>query len=77
MTFRRLHFRDLQYLVAVAEFKSFSRAAEACAITQPALSERIRRIESDLAVEIFERNKRGLRVTPVGQRVVLKARTTR
>ncbi len=58
MSVRSLGFRDLQYLVAVAELKSFSRAADACAITQPALSERIKRIESNLAVEIFERNKR-------------------
>ena len=74
MSVRNLGFRDLQYLVAIAELGSFSRAAEACAITQPALSERIKRIESDLSVEIFERSKRGVRVTPVGQRVVLKAR---
>ena len=73
MSVRNLGFRDLQYLVAIAELGSFSRAAEACAITQPALSERIKRIESDLSVEIFERNKRGVRVTPVGQRVLLKA----
>ena len=74
MSVRNLGFRDLQYLVAIAELGSFSRAAEACAITQPALSERIKRIESDLSVEIFERSKRGVKVTPVGQRVVLKAR---
>lgn len=74
MSVRNLGFRDLQYLIAIAELGSFSRAAEACAITQPALSERIKRIESDLSVEIFERNKRGVRVTPVGQSVVLKAR---
>lgn len=74
MSVRNLGFRDLQYVVAVAECGSFSRAAEACAITQPALSERIKRIESDLGVELFERNKRALRVTPVGERIVLKAR---
>lgn len=74
MSVRNLGFRDLQYVVAVAECESISRAAEACAITQPALSERIMRIESSLGVELFERNKRGLRVTPVGERLVLKAR---
>lgn len=75
MSIQNLGFRDLQYVVAVAECKSFSRAAEACAITQPALSERIKRIEFTLGVELFERNKRALRVTPVGERLVLKART--
>ena len=74
MSLRSLGFRDLQYLVAVAEHLSVSKAAEACAITQPALSERLKRMESVLGVELFERNKRSLRVTPVGERVVLKAR---
>ena len=74
MSVRNLGFRDLQYIVAVAECESFSRAAEACAITQPALSERIKRIESSLGVELFERNKRALKVTLVGERLVLKAR---
>ena len=74
MSIRNLGFRDLQYVVAVAELKSFSRAAQSCAITQPALSERIKRIESNLGVELFERNKRALRVTPVGERLVIKAR---
>jgi len=74
MSVRNLGFRDLQYVVAVAECKSFSRAAEACAITQPALSERIKRIESDLGIELFERNKRALKVTPVGEKLVRKAR---
>ena len=74
MSIRNLGFRDLQYVVAVAEHGSFTLAADACAITQPALSERIKRIEYTLDVELFERNKRGLTVTPVGQRLVLKAR---
>jgi LysR family hydrogen peroxide-inducible transcriptional activator len=74
MTVANLGFRDLQYVVAVAECGSVSRAAEACAITQPALSERIKRIETTLGVELFERNKRSTRVTAVGERLVLKAR---
>lgn len=74
MSIRNLGFRDLQYVVAVSECKSFSRAADACAITQPALSERIKRIEKTLGAELFERNRRGLRVTPIGEQLVLKAR---
>jgi len=74
MTIRNLSFRDLQYVIAVAECASISRAADACAITQPALSERIKRIETNLGVTLFERNKRALKVTPVGERLVLKAR---
>ncbi|MGI9292754.1 MAG: hydrogen peroxide-inducible genes activator [Pseudomonadales bacterium] len=74
MSIKNLGFRDLQYVIAVADCASFSRAADACAITQPALSERIKRIETTLGVELFERNKRALQVTPVGERLVLKAR---
>jgi LysR family hydrogen peroxide-inducible transcriptional activator len=74
MSIRNLGFRDLQYVVAVAEHKSISRAADACAITQPALSERIKRIEHTLDVELFERNKRSLTITPVGEQLVHKAR---
>ena len=74
MSIRNLGFRDLQYIISVAECGSFSRAAEACAITQPALSERIKRIEHTLDIQLFERNKRAFKVTPVGERLVRKAR---
>ena len=74
MTAKHLGFTDLRYVIAVAECRSFSRAAEACAITQPALSERIKRIENTLGVELFERNKRALRVTPIAENLILKAR---
>lgn len=74
MQLKSLGFRDLQYLVAVAEHMNISKAAEACAITQPALSERLKRIESALEVEVFERTKRSLRITPIGERFLLKAR---
>ena len=74
MSIQNLGFRDLKYIVAVAENGSFSRAAAACAITQPALSERIKRIEATLDVELFERGNRAFRVTPVGERIVQKAR---
>ena len=74
MSAQNLSFRDLKYVIAVADCGSVSRAADACAITQPALSERIKRIESTLGVELFERNKRAMKITPVGKRFVQKAR---
>ena len=74
MTARNLGFTDLRYVIAVAEQRSFSRAAQACAITQPALSERIKRIENTLGIELFERNKRAVIVTPAGEKLVIKAR---
>lgn len=73
MSIAHLGFRDLKYIVTVAETESFTAAAEACAITQPALSERIKRIEQMLDVPLFERTKRAVRVTAVGERVIAKA----
>jgi len=74
MGVQNLGFRDLKYVIAVAESSSISRAAEACGITQPALSERIKRIEATLGVELFERSRRVIKMTPVGERLVRKAR---
>ena len=74
MTIANLSFRDLRYVVAVADSGSVSRAAEACSITQPALSERLKRIEGVLGVELFERSKRATRTTYVGDRLVTQAR---
>ena len=74
MGITNLGFRDLQYVIAVADSGSVSRAAEACSITQPALSERLKRIETTLGVELFERNKRAIQITAAGERLVIKAR---
>lgn len=74
MSIRFLNLRDLAYVCALAEHRHFGRAAEACAITQPALSERIRRIEEALNTMIFERTKRSVLLTPTGQEIVDTAR---
>jgi LysR family hydrogen peroxide-inducible transcriptional activator len=74
MSAQNLSFRDLQCIVAVAEHGSFSRAADACSITQPALSERVKRAETLLGAELFERNKRATCLTPAGEALLDKAR---
>src|SRR4026207_555104 len=50
--------RQLQYLVALAREKHFTRAAQACHVTQPTLSGRIRQLEQELGVPIVERGER-------------------
>ena len=50
--------RQLQYLVALAREKHFTRAAKACNVTQPTLSGRIRQLEQELGVPIVERGQR-------------------
>ena len=47
--------RQLHYLQALARHRRFGRAAEACAVTQPALSMQIRELEKELDVELIDR----------------------
>ncbi len=63
--------RDLEYVEAVAELKHFGRAAERCAVSQPALSEQVRKLEAHLGVAIFERTKRRVAVTGQGAILLL------
>lgn len=67
-------FRQFEILVAAAEAGSFSNAAEKLGISQPALSEAIRRIETEIGLKLFDRTTRSLSLTPDGRRVVAIAR---
>jgi len=62
--------RQLQYLVALAREKHFTRAAQACHVTQPTLSGRIRQLEQELGVPIVERGQRFHGFTADGERVL-------
>ena len=62
-----LSLRDLEYVEAVAELKHFGRAALRCHVSQPALSEQVRRLEAHLGTVIFERTKRRVALTPQGE----------
>lgn len=66
--------RQLQYLVAVADTRSFRRAAEACHVSQPSLSAQVALAEELLGIQVFERDRRGVRVTHGGVAVVEQAR---
>ena len=50
--------KQIRYICAVAEYKHFSKAAEACFVTQSTLSAAIQDLESQLGVIIFERSKK-------------------
>jgi LysR family hydrogen peroxide-inducible transcriptional activator len=69
-----MNIRDLQYALKVSELGHFGRAAEACHVSQPALSGQIQKLERELGVMLFERTKRQVRVTPVGERILAHAR---
>ena len=62
--------RQLRYLAALAEHRHFGRAAEACAVTQPALSMQIRELERILGAELVERRPNEIVLTEVGSEVV-------
>jgi len=64
---------ELRYIVAVANEKSFGRAAQKCFVSQPALSVAIQKLEEDLGARLFERGKSEVSVTPVGERIVEQA----
>lgn len=67
--------RQLQYLVALARERHFTRAAQACHVSQPTLSGRIRQLEQELGVPIVERGQRFHGLTPDGERVLTWAHT--
>lgn len=69
-----MNLRALQYLVKLAEFKHFSKAAEACFVSQPTLSTQIMKLEEELGVALVERIPRKVQLTPVGEEIALRAR---
>jgi LysR family cyn operon transcriptional activator len=75
---RRVIFpRSLQYLLAIAEHRSFTRAAEALHVSQPTLSQQIKQLESSLQSLLLDRSGRTVRLTDAGEiylRHALRAR---
>ena len=64
----------MRYTVAIAEEKSFTRAAQRCFVVQSALSRQIKSLESELGVRLFARTSRKVEVTPAGEAFVKQAR---
>jgi LysR family hydrogen peroxide-inducible transcriptional activator len=65
---------QLQYVLAVAEHKNFTLAAEKCFVTQPTLSMQIQKIEEELNILIFDRSKKPIQLTDIGQKIVNQAK---
>ena len=71
-----MELRQLAYFVAVAEERNFTRAAQRIPIAQPAISQQIHRLESELSEKLFVRDRRGTRLTPAGEALLPHARAT-
>src|SRR3954452_22856977 len=65
--------RQLEYFVAVARHRHFGRAAAAAYVTQPALSQQVRRLEGELGVALLRRTSRGVALTPAGEDLLVRA----
>src|SRR4051812_30891364 len=69
-----MELRHLRYSVAIAEERSFTRAAERLWVAQPGLSTQIRQLERELGVELFKRHSRGVDLTDAGEVLLERAR---
>ena len=65
---------QLQYVLAVAEHKNFTLAADKCFVTQPTLSMQIQKVEEELNIQIFDRTKKPIQLTEIGQKIVNQAK---
>jgi DNA-binding transcriptional LysR family regulator len=69
-----MELRHLRYFVAIAEERSFTRAAERLWVAQPGLSTQMRRLEAELGVQLLERHARGVDLTRAGELFLERAR---
>ncbi len=82
MNLSQLSLRDIQYIVAVGEELHFGKAALGLSVSQPTLSEQIKKLEENLELKIFERSKRSVQVTDqgrelieIGKKILMEAQT--
>lgn len=64
---------ELKFIVAVAKEKNFRRAADKCFVSQPALSLAIKKLEEELKISLFERNRTEVKITPIGEKIINQA----
>ncbi|MFV1958183.1 MAG: LysR family transcriptional regulator, partial [Planctomycetota bacterium] len=69
-----MEFRQLEYAVAVAEERNFTRAAARCHVTQPSLSVQVKKLERELGGPLFDRLGRRVGITTLGERFLPHAR---
>jgi LysR family hydrogen peroxide-inducible transcriptional activator len=66
---------QLKYVLAVAEQQNFTKAAQKTFVTQPTLSMQIQKLEDELDIQIFDRTKKPIQLTAIGNKIVSQARS--
>src|ERR1700730_14493248 len=69
-----MKFRHLEYFVAAAEELNFTHAADRLHVSQPPFSKQIHDLEGELRMELFERRRKGVALTPAGKAFLVDAR---
>ncbi|WP_265945424.1 LysR substrate-binding domain-containing protein [Dechloromonas sp. A34] len=65
---------EMRYIVALARERHFGKAAEACHVSQPTLSVALKKVEGQLGAALFERTASDVRITALGERIVVQAK---
>lgn len=66
---------QLKYILALAEYQNFTIAAEHCSVTQPTLSMQIQKLEDELEIQLFDRSKKPISLTQIGEKIITQAKT--
>jgi LysR family hydrogen peroxide-inducible transcriptional activator len=69
-----MNIQQLEYIVALDNHRHFVDAADSCYITQPTLTMQIKKLEDEIGVQIFNREKKPIKPTPAGKEIILRAR---
>jgi LysR family hydrogen peroxide-inducible transcriptional activator len=69
-----MNIQQLEYVVAIDNYRHFAKAAEACCVTQPTLSMMVQRLEEELDVKIFDRSSHPVEPTTIGKQIIEQAR---
>ena len=67
--------QQMEYIVALDKYRHFVLAAESCGVTQPTLSALIQKLEEELDVKIFNRDRKQVTPTDIGEKIIRQART--
>lgn len=69
-----MNIQQLQYIVALDQFRHFAKAAKHCGVSQPTLSMMVQKFEEELGIELFDRSRTPVGVTNIGELVINQAR---